>query len=121
MKKHAAFATEIVVLAALYVLAARAGLQIDAVGGFATLVWPPTGIALAALLIRGYRLWPGVALGAIVANVLTGASIPVAPCLRQTPQTAAPATSTPRQLAMPEFSCAAHGGGHRARRGSRFI
>ena len=78
MKKHAAFATEIVVLAALYVLAARAGLKIDAVGGFATLVWPPTGIALAALLIRGYRLWPGVALGAIVANVLTGASIPVA-------------------------------------------
>jgi PAS domain S-box-containing protein len=78
VKKHAAFATEIVVLAVLYVLAARAGLQLDAVGGFATLVWPPSGIALAALLIRGYRLWPGVALGAFVANVLTGAPIPVA-------------------------------------------
>jgi len=78
VKKQAAFATEILVLAALYVLAARAGLKIDAVGSFATLVWPPTGIALAALLIRGYRLWPGIALGAFVANVLTGAPIPVA-------------------------------------------
>lgn len=78
MKKHAAFATEVVVLAALYVLAARAGLKIDAVGGFAALIWPPSGIALAALLIRGYRLWPGVALGAFVANALTGAPIAAA-------------------------------------------
>jgi PAS domain S-box-containing protein len=78
VKKQAALGVEIVALAALYVLAARAGLKLDAVGGFATLVWPPTGIALAALLIRGYRLWPGVALGAFVANVLTGAPVPVA-------------------------------------------
>jgi PAS domain S-box-containing protein len=78
VKKQAAYVTEILVLAALYVLAARAGLEIDAVGGFATLVWPPSGIALAALLIRGKGLWPGVALGAFVANVLTGAPIPVA-------------------------------------------
>jgi PAS domain S-box-containing protein len=78
VKKQAAFGAEILVLAALYVLAARAGLKLDAVGGFATLVWPPTGIALAALLIRGYRLWPGVAIGAFVANVLTGAPLPVA-------------------------------------------
>ncbi|HYN81657.1 MAG TPA: MASE1 domain-containing protein [Gemmatimonadaceae bacterium] len=78
MKKQAAFAAEILVLAALYVVAARAGLKLDAVGGFASLIWPPTGIALAALLIRGYRLWPGVAIGAFVANVLTGAPIPVA-------------------------------------------
>jgi PAS domain S-box-containing protein len=78
VKKQAAFGAEILVLAALYVLVARAGLKLDAVGGFATLVWPPTGIALAALLIRGYRLWPGVAIGAFVANVLTGAPVAVA-------------------------------------------
>ena len=78
MKKQAAFAAEILVLAALYVVAARAGLKLDAVGGFATLVWLPTGLALAAILIRGYRLWPGIAIGAFVANVLTGAPILVA-------------------------------------------
>jgi integral membrane sensor domain MASE1 len=38
----------------------------------------PTGIALASLLIYGYRLWPGVTLGAFIINLLTGASVPVA-------------------------------------------
>ena len=46
--------------------------------GFATLVWPPTGIALAALLLGGVRLWPAVMLGAVVANLWTGASFWVA-------------------------------------------
>ncbi|MGH7652835.1 MAG: MASE1 domain-containing protein [Gemmatimonadaceae bacterium] len=65
-------------IALLYVLAARAGLQLDAVSGFATLVWPPTGLALAAVLLSGYEIWPGVLIGAVVANVLTGAPIAVA-------------------------------------------
>ena len=63
----------IVSLSAVYIVAARLGLMIDAVGGFATLVWPATGIALAALVVFGYRLWPGIFIGAFVANVLTGA------------------------------------------------
>jgi len=45
----------------------------DAVSGFATLIWPPTGIALAALLLFGYRLWPAVALGAFLVNYVIGA------------------------------------------------
>ena len=36
-----------------------------------TAVWPPTGIALAAVLLWGYRIWPGVALGAFLANAWT--------------------------------------------------
>ncbi|MFN2637464.1 MAG: MASE1 domain-containing protein [Gemmatimonadaceae bacterium] len=59
----------------LYVLAARAGLTLDAVSGFASLVWPPTGIALAAVLLAGQRMWPGIFVGALGANVLTGASV----------------------------------------------
>ncbi len=66
------------VLAAIYVAAAKLGLAMDAVSGFATLVWPPTGIALTALLRGGNRLWPGIALGAFVANLWTGAPVPVA-------------------------------------------
>lgn len=77
-KKRATFAAEVIALTALYVVAARAGLQLDAVSGFATLVWAPSGIALAALLIRGYRVWPAIALGALIANVWAGAPIPVA-------------------------------------------
>jgi signal transduction histidine kinase len=78
MKQRATLAAEVVALTALYVVAARAGLQLDAVSGFATLVWAPSGIALAALLIRGYRVWPAIALGALLVNIWAGAPIPVA-------------------------------------------
>jgi signal transduction histidine kinase len=64
-----------VAVAALYILAALAGLRMDAVSGFASLVWPPTGIALAAVLLAGRRIWPGVFVGALVANLLTGAPL----------------------------------------------
>src|SRR4051812_29356928 len=37
-----------------------------------TAIWPPTGIALAAVVLLGYRIWPGVALGAFLANAWTG-------------------------------------------------
>jgi len=33
-------------------------------------VWPPTGIALACLLILGRRVWPGIMIGALLANLL---------------------------------------------------
>lgn len=54
-------------------VAARAGLKLDAVAGFATLVWAPTGIALAALLMRGNRLWPAILVGAFLTNLWSGA------------------------------------------------
>ena len=54
---------------------ARVGLSFDALAGIATTVWPPTGIALAALVLRGTHLWPAVAIAAFAVNVNTG--IPV--------------------------------------------
>jgi signal transduction histidine kinase len=65
-------------LAATYAVVARLGLGVEALGGLATLVWPPTGVALAALVIFGVALWPGVAAGALIANVSAGASVSVA-------------------------------------------
>jgi len=38
-------------------------------------VWPPTGLAIGALLVGGYRLWPAILLGAFVVNVTTAGSI----------------------------------------------
>src|SRR6476469_320811 len=64
---------ETAVVFVAYLATARLGLLFDPVSGFATLVWPPTGLALAALVIRGKQLWPGVALGALAANLATGA------------------------------------------------
>jgi signal transduction histidine kinase len=68
----------IALLAATYALVGRLGLAMEPVGGFATLVWPPSGISLAALVLYGRALWPGVALGAFLVNVWVGAPIPVA-------------------------------------------
>lgn len=68
----------LVVVLLAYVLSARLGLMLAPVSKLATLVWPPTGIALAALLLKGVRLWPAVMIGAVVANVWSGASFWVA-------------------------------------------
>jgi signal transduction histidine kinase len=65
-------------LAVLYLLVARLGLQIHAINNFATLVWPPTGLSLVAMLLMGPQFWPSIAVGAFVANLWTGASLPVA-------------------------------------------
>ena len=64
-------------LAALYMLAARLGMAFDPMAGFATLVWPPTGIALAGILLLGRGVAPGIFLGALGANMLVGAPVAV--------------------------------------------
>ena len=61
----------IVALAAVYYLAAKLGLNLAFMTPSVTAVWAPTGIALAAVLLWGYRIWPAVALGAFLANAWT--------------------------------------------------
>src|SRR5918911_2332252 len=72
------YAVQVGALAAVYFAAAKAGLLLATVGAQVTLVWPPTGLALAALLLGGPRLWPGIALGATVVNASTGVSLATA-------------------------------------------
>jgi diguanylate cyclase (GGDEF)-like protein/PAS domain S-box-containing protein len=63
----------------LYVLSAELGLQLAIVHDNVTAIWPPSGIALAALLIFGMRLWPAVAAGAFAVTLIAG--LPLAPAL----------------------------------------
>ncbi|HMC07677.1 MAG TPA: MASE1 domain-containing protein [Solirubrobacterales bacterium] len=63
---------KVVALAAVYYGAAKLGLSLAFAAPSVTAIWPPTGIALAALILWGYRVWPGVALGALLANSWTG-------------------------------------------------
>jgi signal transduction histidine kinase len=65
-------------LAVVYALSAWLGFAFDPVSGFATVIWPPTGVALAVLLLYGNRLAPGVFIGAFSANLLAGAPVSVA-------------------------------------------
>jgi integral membrane sensor domain MASE1 len=66
------YAVKVVVLAGVYYGAAKLGLNLAFAAPSVTAIWAPTGIALAAILLWGYRVWPGVALGAMLANGWTG-------------------------------------------------
>jgi PAS domain S-box-containing protein len=59
----------------VYVLAGKIGLDFAFLHASATPVWPPAGIALAALLLLGLRLWPVVFVGAFILNVSIDGSI----------------------------------------------
>jgi PAS domain S-box-containing protein len=61
----------VLTVTAAYVVAGKAGLSFASVNPSASAVWPPTGIALAAFLVLGYRVWPGVLLGAFLVNITT--------------------------------------------------
>ena len=66
---------KIFILFAVYYATARFGLNLGAVSKFATFVWPPMGIDLAALLIFDFDLWPGIALAAFFVNWSLGAEV----------------------------------------------
>jgi len=61
-----------VALTVLYYVAGRLGLRLAFIHASVTPVWPPTGIALAAFLILGNRVWPAVYAGAFLVSITTG-------------------------------------------------
>lgn len=69
---------QIAAVAAAYYATAKLGISLDVAEGVVTPVWAPTGVALAALLLFGYRVWPGVALGAFAANATSGVGLAAA-------------------------------------------
>jgi signal transduction histidine kinase len=78
IKSFSVYLAKILILAVIYHLAARVGLKMAYVQANTSPVWPPTGIGLAALLIFGYRLWPGISLGVLIGSLLTGAPFSLA-------------------------------------------
>jgi integral membrane sensor domain MASE1 len=68
---------QLLLLTAVYVGAAKLGIELSVAHGVITPVWAPTGIAIAALFLFGRRVWPAVAVGAFVANATSDASIGV--------------------------------------------
>lgn len=63
-------AAEIPTVAFIYFLGAQAGLWLGFKQAGASSLWLPSGVALAAVLILGYRIWPGIVLAAFLTNVL---------------------------------------------------
>lgn len=62
----------ILALALTYAISGWLGLHIPLSNGHVTLFWLPSGIALAALYLTSWRLWPGIFLGSLAVNLIVG-------------------------------------------------
>jgi PAS domain S-box-containing protein len=62
-------------LAVVYFISGKLGLMLASLNASASPVWPPAGIALAALLLLGYRAWPGLFIGAFLVNITTAGNV----------------------------------------------
>ncbi|HEV2954445.1 MAG TPA: MASE1 domain-containing protein [Candidatus Dormibacteraeota bacterium] len=67
---------ELAGVALAYWVAARLSLNLALVGGQVTPIWPPTGIAVVALLVIGRRVWPAITLAAFAVNLPIGPTFP---------------------------------------------
>jgi PAS domain S-box-containing protein len=72
------YLAELVLFAAAYFLLGKLGLRLATVQPNASPVWAPSGLALALVLLRGYRVWPAVAVGAFLVNATTAGSLATA-------------------------------------------
>ena len=63
------------VFAIIYLIAGKIGLNLASLHASASPVWPPAGIALAAILLLGYRAWPAIFVGAFLVNLTTAGDI----------------------------------------------
>jgi PAS domain S-box-containing protein len=61
--RHGVYVASVCLLAALYYAAAKIGLRLAYLNGAVTALWPPVGVGIAALVLYGPRLWPGVVIG----------------------------------------------------------
>ncbi len=60
---------EVGLVTAIYVVTGKLGFSIAIPPGNVTTVWPPSGVSLAAVLLRGYTIWPGIWLGSFLVNI----------------------------------------------------
>src|SRR6187455_3860354 len=60
-------AGSVLLLALAYYVAAKIGLRLAYLDGAVTALWPPVGVGIAALVLYGPRLWPGIVIGDLLA------------------------------------------------------
>src|SRR5262249_39757600 len=69
------YAIELGAVAVIYFALARIGLMLASINPSASPIWPSTGVAWAAMLLRGYRIWRAILVGAFFATLTTAGSI----------------------------------------------
>ena len=74
-RSAASYLIELSIIAASYVALAESALLLPAINPSATPLWPPTGFALALVLLRGYRIWPAILVGSLSPYLMGGRSL----------------------------------------------
>ena len=74
-RPHALYVLQLVLVGAAYFATAKIALLLAIPPGYATAVWPPSGIGLAAMLMLGNRMWPAVWVGAALVNYSISGSV----------------------------------------------
>ena len=74
-RAKARYLAALVVVAAGYYALAKLGLRLASINPSASPIWPPTGLALAAVLLGGLRIWPAIFIGAFAANATTAGTL----------------------------------------------
>jgi signal transduction histidine kinase/ActR/RegA family two-component response regulator len=69
---------ELFAITIVYALVAKLGLALAIASDQVSVIWPASGLGLAALVLRGRRLWPAIAIGSLVANLTSGAPVTAA-------------------------------------------
>lgn len=77
-RRGISYAGGLVVIGVIYFALAKGGLALASINPSATPIWPPTGVALAAVLLWGYRIWPAIFTAAAIANATTAGSVATA-------------------------------------------
>src|SRR5258708_37153941 len=67
-RRGISYAGGLVAIGVIYFALAKGGLALASIHPSATPIWPPTGVALAAVLLWGYRTWPAIFTAAVVAQ-----------------------------------------------------
>lgn len=79
LRRLATLAMQCLAVAVAYYVSAQLGLMVGLVRGQISPFWPPTGIAVFAVVIAGIRVWPGIFVGALLVEMTTTIPILVAP------------------------------------------
>ena len=74
-RSAATYLVELSIVAASYIGLAESALLLPAINPAATPLWPPTGFALALVLLRGYRIWPAILVGSLSPYLMADRSL----------------------------------------------
>src|SRR5437868_26220 len=75
LRSSLAYVLELTIIGIIYLAVSKLSLTLASINPSATPIWPTTGIALATVLLRGYRVVPAIFIGALIVNATTAGSI----------------------------------------------